>query len=301
VVVGPVSLAVLGALAIVLAVAAWVACHPVRVRITLARLRRTRPVDRLAGAVERAGLPPVVARRLAPGQVAGLALTVGLAAVLAVTALFAFVLDEMLEGEGIAAVDRPAVWWLAAHREGWLTAALRVVSMVGGPSGTGALAVVAGAAVAGARRSFLPLLLGILGAGGTALVVAIVKVWVGRPRPPLPVAAVSEHGFSFPSGHATGAAGVVGLSAWMLTRWVVRRWRRRVGVWTAGLLLVGGIGLSRVYLGVHYPSDVFGGWTVGAAWAAAVGVGGAWWERAARLRAGTAGQVRAPAHGPARR
>jgi len=228
--------------------------------------------------------------------VAGLALTVGLAVVLLVTALFAFVLDDVLEGGGIAAVDRPAVWWLAGHREAWLTAPLTVLSTVGGPLGAGVLAVVVAAVVAAARRSWLPLLLGLLGAGGLSLVVSTVKAAVGRPRPPLPVAAVSEHGFSFPSGHATGAAGVAGLSAWMLTRWVVRRWRARVAVWTAAILLVGGVGLSRVYLGVHYPSDVVGGWTVGTAWAAAVGVGGAWWERAARMRARIAGWVTAPGH-----
>jgi membrane-associated phospholipid phosphatase len=292
--VGPVGMAVLGALAVVVAVATWVAWHPVRVRTTLARWRRQPPVDRLAGAVGRAGLPPVVTRRFAPGQVAGLALTVGLALVLVVTALFAFVLDDVLEGRGIAAVDRPAVWWLAGHREAWLTAPLTMLSTVGGPLGAGVLAAVVATAVAAARRSWLPLLLGLLGAGGLSLVTSTVKAAVGRPRPPLPVAAVSEHGFSFPSGHATGAAGVVGLSAWMLTRWVVRRWRARVAVWTAAILLVGGIGLSRVYLGVHYPSDVIGGWTVGTAWAAAVGVGGAWWERAARMRARIAGWVTAP-------
>jgi membrane-associated phospholipid phosphatase len=56
--------------------------------------------------------------------------------------------------------------------------------------------------------------------------------------------AVAEDGYSFPSGHATGIMVVVLLSAWMLTRWVIRSWNRYVLVWTATALLAGVAGAS---------------------------------------------------------
>jgi membrane-associated phospholipid phosphatase len=176
------------------------------------------------------------------------------------------------------------VWWLAEHRERGLTIALRLITDLGSPVGATVLAVAVCAGVAWTIRSFLPLLLGAIGPGGLGVVVTVIKAGVGRPRPAVPVAAVHAHGFSFPSGHAAGTAVVALTSAWMLTHWVVSRWSAQVTVWTTALLFIGTVGFSRVYLGVHYPSDVLGGWLLGATCAAAVGVAGSWWDYARRTR-----------------
>lgn len=82
-------------------------------------------------------------------------------------------------------------------------------------------------------RSWLPVLVGVAGGGGVGLVIVIAKHLVGRPRPGLPYALIPAPGFSFPSGHATGAAAVGILGAWMLCRWVIRRWAIQVAVWAA--------------------------------------------------------------------
>ncbi len=70
---------------------------------------------------------------------------------------------------------------------------------------------------------------------------------------------VSEDGFSFPSGHATGTAAVALMCAWMLSRWVITSWAARVAAWSVAVAVTGAVGFSRVYLGVHYVSDVLAG------------------------------------------
>lgn len=71
---------------------------------------------------------------------------------------------------------------------------------------------------------------------------------------------------SFPSGHALGSMVVYAVTAYLIAQLQAERWLRRLTIIIAALLIFL-IGLSRVYLGVHYPSDVIGGYTVGFAWA----------------------------------
>lgn len=215
--------------------------------------------------------------RLSANKVAGLALLVGLSVVVALGAGFTEVLEDVLEGDGVAGVDRPANRWLATHRDLWLTATLRVVC---GPPGVAVLAAVAVLTIAAAAwrsRSWAPLVFALVGGGGITLVIFTAKALVIRDRPPIPFAVISAKGFSFPSGHAAGVAVGVCLTAWMLTRWLIRWWTGRVVVWTVAIGVAAVMGFSRVYLGVHYVSDVLAGWLLGATWAGAVMVVGSWW------------------------
>ncbi|MFJ9895406.1 phosphatase PAP2 family protein [Streptomyces sp. NPDC091280] len=98
------------------------------------------------------------------------------------------------------------------------------------------------------------------------------KALVGRARPVWPDPVDSAHYAAFPSGHAMTATVVCGLLLWLL-----RRHDAGAAVWrtamTAAVVSVEGVGLTRVWLGVHWPSDVVGGWLLGALLvAAAVGV-----------------------------
>ncbi|WP_406729902.1 phosphatase PAP2 family protein [Streptomyces sp. GD-15H] len=91
----------------------------------------------------------------------------------------------------------------------------------------------------------------------------VLKAAVGRARPVWPNPVDSAHYAAFPSGHAMTATVVCGLLLWLLHRHGVSRavW---VGAVTVAALSVGGVGLTRVWLGVHWATDVLGGWLFGA-------------------------------------
>lgn len=285
---GPVSFGAVALLALLVAAAIWVARNPCLGQTLWARVRD-------APAVRRVWDEPVVRRvrawsseqikaresanRSSGYRIAGILLLVQLAVVVALADGFAEVLDDVLEGDGIAWIDRPAAEWLGTHRDAWLTAALLIVTAVGGPAGLAVLTVLISSLVALWRRSWQPVVLALVGAIGILLVVLTAKVLVVRERPPIPFAVITEKGFSFPSGHAAGTAVVVSLSAWLLTRYLITRWIPQVVVWTVAIGLTGAVGLSRIYLGVHYVSDVVGGWLLGTAWAGAVVLVGSLAER----------------------
>ncbi|WP_460110141.1 phosphatase PAP2 family protein [Streptomyces sp. YKOK-J1] len=90
-----------------------------------------------------------------------------------------------------------------------------------------------------------------------------VKSAVDRPRPVWPDPVDRAHYAAFPSGHVMTATVVCGLLLWLLHRRGAGRvlWRTAVGV---AAVSVAGVGLTRVWLGVHWPSDVLGGWLLGA-------------------------------------
>ncbi|GGW43195.1 phosphatase PAP2 family protein [Streptomyces lucensis JCM 4490] len=96
-----------------------------------------------------------------------------------------------------------------------------------------------------------------------ALVQQAVKAAVGRPRPVWTDPVDSARFAAFPSGHAMTATVVCGLLLWLLRRFGAGRVVWRAAVATA-LLSVAGAGVTRVWLGVHWPSDVLGGWLLGA-------------------------------------
>ena len=134
------------------------------------------------------------------------------------------------------------------------------------------------------RRRVTALLIAVATASA-GLMVELLKREVGRARPTIVPHLVDASGLSFPSGHSAGSAAVYLTLAALATQVVegeaVRRYLLAVAV-----LLVGAIGASRVYLGVHWPSDVLAGWSFGTLWALG------WWKLGARFResVGTEGQ-----------
>ncbi|MET8363770.1 phosphatase PAP2 family protein [Micromonospora sp. NPDC005252] len=92
----------------------------------------------------------------------------------------------------------------------------------------------------------------------------LLKLLVGRDRPELLDPVARAAGYSFPSGHALNATLAAGVLLLVFLPYV-RRWASRVALWVAALLLTVVTGVSRVALGVHFTSDVLGGWLLGVA------------------------------------
>lgn len=219
---------------------------------------------------------------------------VGAAGMSVLAMVFAAILDNVVDGDGIASIDAPLTRWVAQHRFPGLTAVMTVLTRFGDPLVlVGVMAVVA-VAVAGLTRTVAPLGIGALAVAGFLLAVVAVKLVVGRPRPPFPHPSAAVGGSSFPSGHSTGVCVVGIISAWLLTRWCVRSSAGRVAVWAVVSTVVAAVGFSRIYLGVHYLSDVLAGWVLGALWAGVVVAAGRGWQAGPSTRTRRTVGVRTP-------
>lgn len=143
--------------------------------------------------------------------------------------------------------------------------AMRDLTALGGATWLIFLTAATAGALALLRQARSSLLLLAAVAGGQALSYAT-KGFFDRPRPDLVSHEAYIHTASFPSGHSMMAAVTYLTLAVMLARAVPRRRLKAYFIGMAALLTVA-VGVSRVYLGVHWPSDVLAGWMIGAAWA----------------------------------
>lgn len=201
-------------------------------------------------------------RRSAPG-IAELLLTSGaLLAVLA--AVILGLADGAIEQNGLASID-PVVWqWAIDQRTPALTTVATVITEVGSTVSMGIIAVVAVLVLWFRGRHGDAALVAVVSAGA-GLLVMVGKATVGRQRPPEEFRLATETNESFPSGHALASAAIIGVLLVVLVP-LIHSSRGRVATVTAGVLFVLAIGWSRIYLGVHWATDVIAGWLTGVAW-----------------------------------
>ena len=205
--------------------------------------------------------------RLDPKSYLGLHLTVGLLVSALALWLFGGLLEELFDNAAMVHVDMSVASWIhsAATANGIRVAG--VITNVGSPAVMTTLAVV-GIATLFVRRWRLLALVWLAAAGGGAILDYVLKLVVHRTRPEYAAAYLHRASYSFPSGHAMGSLIGFGMLAFAIAH--ARHFARRprlIAYLLAGLgtLLVG---LSRVYLDVHFPSDVAAGWAAGGAWLA---------------------------------
>jgi undecaprenyl-diphosphatase len=142
----------------------------------------------------------------------------------------------------------------------------QAISFVGGPEVRSVAAGLVALALALVGRWWSTLLLAVT-AAGVGLLERVVKALVDRPRPHLFPGALHAGDPSFPSGHALGTFVFLGILVYLVWRLTRRRGLVLIACVLA-LVLTLLVGLSRVVLGVHYPTDVVGGYALGGAWLA---------------------------------
>jgi undecaprenyl-diphosphatase len=166
-----------------------------------------------------------------------------------------------LLSDDIAHLDSTAYVFFVLHlRRAWLTPIMQSISGLALP----VVLVVMLLAVQVFAPGRRPGLFAALNLVGVVLVNQVFKFIVQRPRPE-GFRLIAESGYSFPSGHSMVAMGFYGLLAWMAWHYERDAHVRRVSVAGFGLVIVL-IGISRIYLGVHYASDVIAGFCLSAAW-----------------------------------
>jgi undecaprenyl-diphosphatase len=217
----------------------------------------------IGGAVK--GIVTYLTSNLLPSL--GVVLTFGLIAAAIALYLFAGLAEEVYEGD-TRHFDEWALAFVNRSATPALTSFMRAVTFLGSVTFLTGAGICAALAFAFARwkRSALVLFVTMVGA---TLLNFVLKMSFGRERPepffntPLP------ESYSFPSGHALLSFCFYGIMVFVLAaRLKSRGWRALL--WTVGILLVGSIGLSRIYLGVHYPSDVLAGYTAAFVWLSVV-------------------------------
>ncbi len=197
--------------------------------------------------------------RVTPGGTFGLEFT-SLMAILAVAGFVLVAYTVIVNGDpGPTPGDLTAMEVAERLRVGWLVDVAKVVTALGSSAVVLPLAAVCAAALA-VRRRWAEVGVLVVGAGLIVLGVHELKAAVDRPRPGVGLVGVS--GSSFPSAHAAYATFYVWLAVTIVMR-LRPGMARGAAVIAAGIVITALIGLSRVYLGVHYMSDVSAGWALG--------------------------------------
>jgi undecaprenyl-diphosphatase len=148
----------------------------------------------------------------------------------------------------------------------WLNHAMNDITALGGTTVLSLMTILATTYLLLGRRQEIAAFMFLSILGGW-LVSQVAKLGIARPRPDIVPHLVEVHNMSFPSGHAMLSAVTYLTLAALLSR--AEQYRStRIFLLGTGILLTLLIGISRIYLGVHYPTDVLGGWCAGATWAA---------------------------------
>lgn len=207
-------------------------------------------------------------RRLTPGQYLGLHPTVGLLVAAGGLWLFGGLAEDVLTGDPLVRFDRALDDYLHSLATPPLTTFFLIVTALGFIEAIVLLGMVVATFLALGRR-WLFLGSWLAAVAGSAVLNYLLKQLFERPRPYFEHPLLVETSYSFPSGHAMESFVVYGMLAYFAVL-ALRTWESRVAVVFGTTLLVVLIGFSRMYLGVHYFSDILAGYAAGGVWLSAL-------------------------------
>ena len=176
------------------------------------------------------------------------------------------VYDNVVDDAGLANLDKPALAFMEQLRSPGLDAFITGFTNIGGGIGMPILGSILTALLIFTSRSWRPLIL--IGGAAAASVTATTlgKKMIGRVRPDHADAVPPyETSPSFPSGHTLNTTVVIALVVYLACL-QIKRTSARIGLIAAGVIFIVAMGLSRVYLGHHWLTDVIVGWVIGLAW-----------------------------------
>jgi membrane-associated phospholipid phosphatase len=186
------------------------------------------------------------------------------------TVALGYLLEIGWSSDGATAFDASVTRWFVDQRSQAWTDVMSVLTWLGSSWVVVPLAVVVVVVLLIVRRRWLALFVA-LSVSGASLLSVLAKDVIRRERPPIDIRLQQSVSFSFPSGHSTQAAATYFAFAVVVAVLSPSRVLRAV-TWLAATLIVFFVGVSRVYLGMHWATDVLGGWMLGCLSAAGLAV-----------------------------
>ncbi len=180
---------------------------------------------------------------------------------LLILSMVAWLCTEVWEKEAFS-LDRSLLLWIHQFANPQLDGVMLFVTALGDP-GMVIMVFISTIVWLGMKRRYSDGIRFSLACVGGLLINQVMKLFFAKPRPELWTRLISEHSFSFPSGHAVGSMVVYGFIAYILAK-ELPTYRRYVDAVSSILIIA--IGFSRLYLGVHYPTDIIAGYGVGLLW-----------------------------------
>jgi membrane-associated phospholipid phosphatase len=206
---------------------------------------------------------------LSPSVYLLIRLAAGFAALVAGAALFAGIAEELGDGERAGQLDQIFSDAVREHTAGWALQAFAGITRLGDTATLSVVCVVVGAVLLLRGRRWLALAW-VLAVCGNALLNTTLKAVFARTRPLHEGGLIQAEGWSFPSGHSSGAVVVYGMLAYVLLRSLppALAWRASLPLVLLAAATAFSVGCSRIFLQVHFATDVLAGFASGTAWLA---------------------------------
>ncbi len=178
---------------------------------------------------------------------------------------FAGIANSIVDSAPIVMIDTHFTAWLFSHRSATLAHELYLVTHVADQLVIAVLFVLVSLYLI-AKKEFVYFFAFLIDVAGAELSVYLFKLFISRARPDASIAYYIEQTKSFPSGHATISIAFYGFIMYFVLRQIAKQNEWRLPIILLGSFLIAAVGFSRIYLGVHYLSDVLGGYLIGGLW-----------------------------------